>query len=337
MIILILIDIAVMLYIYFKYYKFPETIKENTTDIKDKNSMLIGYIYDKGTNNNFDLILAEIIELNIKGYVIIEYDTKGIDKYNYIIKQNIDISANELNKEEMLILNFLFPIKMEITKNELEEKLNNTFLSYNTQFNEIGEILNNQLVKENIIDVNKKKKLTKKSKQYILISIVSILLVSILGIINILNVTSLYMLIYILEKVVSSVLLIKASVYTDKGQKLKYEIDSYKIKLEKEEFLMNNNTMKDIVLKKEFANSIALHIKTQAKEAFIDDNMTKEATKISKNTIMNVGIGLAIIILIALILSKITLLLPRGLVFWLYLGIALAVACVADITLYKKK
>lgn len=337
MIILILINIAIIVYIYLKYYKITENLNNSNEKIDDKDSIIIGYINDGGFNNNFDLILSEIIQLNIKGYIIIEYTKENIDKYNYTIKQNIDISSNKINKYEMLLLNFLFSKKMEITKNELEEKLSNTFSSYNTQFNEIEEILNRHLSEQNIIDEVKQKELNKKTKKYIKISIILIILVSILGALGILKNSLLYMSMYILEIIVSSVLLFKASIYTIKGQKIKYNIEKYKIELENQEFLSGKNTMQQIVLKKEFADSIALHINTQAKRAFIDDKMIKDATKVSKKTIINVLIIFTILILIGLIVSKIAILLPKEAVVWVYIILAITIACVADITLYKKK
>ena len=251
--------------------------------------------------------------------------------------QNIDINSDKLNKYEMLILNFLFHNKMEITKNELEEKLSNTFSSYNIQVNEIEGLINKQLIEENVIDKVKQSKLTKEAKTYIKASIVLILLVSILIGFRILENSPLYMLIYFLEKVISSVMLLKANIYTNKGQILKYNIDSYKIKLKNQEFLTNKNTMEDIVLKKDFANSIALHINTGAKNAFIDNKITKEAIKISMKTIINILIIFAILILVGLIIAIITNLLPKGAIFWVYLIFAISVACVADVTLYKKK
>lgn len=333
MVILILINIVIIVYIYLKYYKLPKDIENTFENVENKDSIIIGYINDGGFNNNFDLTLAEIIELNIKGYIIIEY----IDKYNYTIKQNIDIGSDKLNKYELLILNFLFPNKMEITKSELEEKINNTFSSYNTQVNEIEKMLNKQLIEENIIDKFKQNELAKKTKKYIKISIILILLVSILTVFKVLGFSLLYMLIYILEKIISSIMLLKANIYTAKGQILKYNIDSYKIKLENKEFLTSKSTMENIVLKKEFANSIALHINTQAKNAFIDDKIIKEATKISIKTVINILIGFIILIILGLIIAIITKLLPKEAIFWVYLILAISVACVADVTLYKKK
>lgn len=337
MVILILINIAIIIYIYLKYYRFPKNINNTTEKVEDIDSIIIGYINDRGFNNNFDLILAEIIELNIKGYIIIEYGKENINKYDYIIKQNITIESDKLNKYEILLLNFLFLKKTEITKAELEEKLKNTFYSYNIQFNEIKEVLNNRLIEQNIIDEVKQKNLTKKTKKYIIISIVLIILLGIVNVIKFSEISLMYMLMYILEKVVSTVLLLKASIYTTKGQILKYNIDKYKIELENKEFLTNKNTMEEIVLNKEFANSIALHIKTQAKKTFVDDKMIKDATKISKQIMFNIFSASVIILLIGLILAKIVLMVSPGAVVWIYIIMVIATACVADVTLYKKK
>ena len=95
--------------------------------------------------------------------------------------------------------------------------------------------------------------------------------------------------------------------------------------------------MQDIVYNKEFANSLALHINTLAKKTFIDDKITKEATKSAKKAIVNVLIIFTIIVLIGIILAKITMLLSIEGAFWLYLAIVIMMACIADITLYKKK
>ena len=337
MVILILVNIAIIIYIYLKYYRFPKNINNTTEKVEDIDSIIIGYINDRGFNNSFDLILAEIIELNIKGYIIIEYGKENINKYDYIIKQNITFESDKLNKYEILLLNFLFLKKTEITKAELEEKLKNTFYSYNIQFNEIKEVLKNRLIRQNIIDEITQRDLTKKTKKYIIISIVLIILLGIVNVIKFSEISLMYMLMYILEKVVSIVLLLKASIYTTKGQILKYNIDKYKIELENKEFLTNKSTMEEIVLNKEFANSIALHIKNQAKKAFIDDKMIKDATKISKQIMFNIFSASVIILLIGLILAKIVLIISPGAVVWIYIIMAIVTACVADITLYKKK
>lgn len=328
MLIFILINIITILYICLKYYKSNQIILDE--NIKNKDSIMIGYINDNGFNNDFDLILAEIIELNIKGYITIEYIEDNFDKYNYNIKQNVPTWSDNLNRYEMLTLNFLFQNKTEITRMELEEKLKNTFSSYNVQFNEVNSLLDKQFKKENIIDEAKQKAFSKKVKIYIIISIILVLLISILGLSKIIEFPLLYILVYILEKAFLTVLLLKIKLYTDTGKNIKDSINNYKTQLKEKEFLINRNTMKDIVLNKEFADSIALHINTQAKEVFIDNKLVQEARKMSKKQAINVLIIFAIIILSGAIVGAITLIIPSNLVFWFYLIIVMTMACIAD-------
>lgn len=335
MIILILINILFIIYVYVKYYRF--SITQVNKKIEDEDSILIAYIQDNGIHNNVDLILAQIIELNIKGYIKIEYNKENIDKYNYIIKQNIPINSNELKKHELLVMNFLFDNKIEITKKELEEKLSNTFKLYNIQFNDLGKILNDKLINEGIIDKEKQERISKTLKKYIKISTIIIPIIFVASIFKIIQSSLLYLLIYILEKLVIGILISKASYYTNEGQSLKYKIDSYKIQLTNKEFLNSNSKMEDIVKNGKFANSLALHIDTQAKQAFINSSIIKNATKVSKKAIIIGFIFLGIITLVGLVLSIITRLIPKEAIFWLYLMIAIIVAGVADVTLAKKK
>ena len=83
MIILVLINIIFIVCVYLKYYKFPKDI--DVDNIENEESIVIGYVNDLNFNNNFDLILAEIIELNVKGYIKISYNKDSIQKYDYII------------------------------------------------------------------------------------------------------------------------------------------------------------------------------------------------------------------------------------------------------------
>lgn len=335
MIILVLINIIFIVCVYLKYYKFPKDI--DVDNIENEEPIIIGYVNDLNFNNNFDLILAEIIQLNIKGYIRINYNKDSIQKYDYIVSQNVDIASAKLSKYELMTLNFLFSNKLELTKQELEEKLNNIYRLYNIQFNEVEKILNKKIIEENIIEEKKQKKLTKITKWCIKISILLVLIISILNAIGIVTFSRIYMLLYIFEKIVLCMLISRANAYTDKGKILKYNIEKYKMQLQDEEFLTEKNTMQDIVLNKEFADSIALHINTQAKEVFIDNKISKDTNKIYKKTII---IVLAIIIsffLAILIISRIMMALPKGVIIWIYIIMAISAACVADITLAYKK
>ena len=120
-------------------------------EIQELDSAIISYINDNGIKNNFDIILAKIIELNIKGHLSIIYKKDNLDKYNYKIVQNIDYNAHDLNKFEIIVLRFLFQSKMEITKEELEEKLKNSFQSYNVQYNELERVIKEECINEKLI------------------------------------------------------------------------------------------------------------------------------------------------------------------------------------------
>lgn len=337
MIILILINIIFIVCVYLKYYKFPKGINDTLDKIKDKDSIMLGYVNDLNFNNNFDLILAEIIELNIKGYIKISYNKESIQKYDYIITQNVDMASAKLSKYELMTLNFLFSNKMELTKQELEEKLNNIYSLYNIQFNEIEKILNKKIIEENIINEKKQKQLAKITKWSIKISILLVLIISMLNAIGAITFSRIYIIIYIFEKISLCTLISKANAYTDKGKILKYNIEKYKLELQNKEFLTEKNMMQDVVLNKEFANSIALHINTQAKEAFVDNKISKDTNRIYKKTII---IALSIIILFflaILIISRIMMILPKTAIVWIYIIMAISAACVADITLTYKK
>lgn len=332
MIVLIFINIAVIVYIYLKYYNFPKNENSTKEKIEEMDPIIIGCINDKGFNNNFDLILAEIVNLNIKGYLKIEYDREDINAYNYIIKQNFDMEVDNIKKYELIILNFLFSEKMEISKNELEEKLINTFNSYNVQYNDLQKVLQDELIKQYIIDEYKIKKLKKVSKIYRRVSILSIIILLTLKTFLFTKISALSVLIYILEKVISNILLLKSSNYTDKGEMLRNDIISYKTEIEKQEFLVDKKTMNQIILDKRFANSIALHINTQAKKIFIDDKLLQNATKSSKKVLLKILIVLSIFILIGIILQKITKSITKDGIIWLYIMLTIIIAFSADVT-----
>lgn len=332
MLILIFINIVIIVWIYLKYYNLPK--KENTTKekIEEIDPIIIGCINDRGFNNNFDLLLSEIVNLNIKGYIKIEYDREDINAYNYTIKQNFDMEVDDIKKYELIILNFIFSDKMEISKSELEEKLINTFNSYNVQYNDLQEVLQEELIKQYIIDEYKNRELKKVYKIYKRVSMLSIIILLTLKTFLFTKISLLSVLIYTLEKVISNLLLLKANNYTDKGEMLRNDIIAYKTEIEKQEFLVDEKTMNQIIIDKRFANSIALHINTQAKKIFIDDKMLQNATKNSKRVIVKIIIVLSVIALIGIILQKVTKSITKDGIIWLYIMLAIIIAFSADVT-----
>lgn len=333
MLILIVVNIFIIGVIYLKYYnKSPKQYITPNDKIKEMNPIKLGYINDRGFNNTYDLILAEIVNLNIKKYIKIEYDKNDISKYNYLIKQNLEVDLNGIEKHEIILLNFLFSKKTELSRIELEEQIINTFNTYNVQYNDLQKVLQKELIQNNIIDEYKDKELNKVTKTYKRISMLVVMLILIAKLFIFTEISSLGILIYIIEKIISNILIIRASRYTKKGEELRNSIIEYKNDIKNKEFLVDKNTMEQVVLEKEFADSMALHIKTQAKSAFIDDKISKEATKKSEIITFKTVIVLCAIIVTGIVLQKITKSITRDGVLWLYMMLAILVAFAADIT-----
>lgn len=221
---------------------------------------------------------------------------------------------------------------MEISKSELEEKLINTFNSYNVQYNDLQEVLQEELIKQYIIDEYKNRELKKVYKIYKRVSMLSIIILLMLKTFLFTKISLLSVLIYTLEKVISNLLLLKANNYTDKGEILRNDIIAYKTEIEKQEFLVDEKTMNQIIIDKRFANSIALHINTQAKRIFIDDKMLQNATKNSKRVMVKIIIVLSVIALIGIILQKVTKSITKDGIIWLYIMLVIIIAFSADVT-----
>lgn len=330
MLIIVLINIAIIICIYLRHYHFLDEIINTEEKVDEIDPILMGFIHDRGLCNNYDLILAEIVNLNIKKYIIIEYDKNDISKYNYTIKQNYYMENHNIEKYDLIILDFLFSQKSEISRSEFENKIIDTFGSYNVQYNQLQKVLQEKLFEQSIIDTIKKKTLNKLLKIYKRISItIATLLLSLKIFVNV-EIPTLLLLIYILEILVSIILLLKASNYTDKGEIIRNNIVKYKSILENKEFLVNKKEMNEILLEREFANSIALHINSDAKESFIS-GILKNTMSSRKNIFFKLSIIIFAIILFTIILQKVTLALNKDGIILLYSFLALIIASSADI------
>lgn len=345
MIVLILFNIGIILWIYFNFYKEDKELEIFDENIEDIEPLEMGYINDRKLSNNFDLILAEIINLNIKGYLDIEYN--GNKTYNndyYIIKQRFDNPNNNISNYELLILKFLFSKKTEISKNELE-KMIERFDSYDIRFNELEEGIENKLIKENVISKSKKEKIQNIKKVYKRISFLLIIILLILKIANsqtmssnyivmyILQTISLsYIIIYILETIITYILILKADYYTNKGKNLKRQIINYKKQILNKEFLTDNKSMAEIVNKKEFANSLALHINTVAKDTFVYNKITDNIASKSKKVLLEV-ISVFLVILVTFFLLRKTMVIADATgKLLIFVTLIIIIAAWADIT-----
>ena len=344
MLVLILFNIGIILWIYFNFYKENKELETYDENIKNIEPLEMGYINDRRLSNNFDSILAEIINLNIKGYLDIEYNGDKTYNDDYIIKQRFDTPTNNINNYELLILKFLFSKKTEITKNELE-KMIECFDSYDIQFNELEDGIENKLITENVISKSKKEKIQNIKKVYKRISFLLIIILLILNITNsraissnyiimyILQTMSLgYIIIYILEIIITYILILKADFYTNKGKNLKSQIVNYKKEILNKEFLIDNKSMAEIVNEKEFANSLALHINTVAKDTFVYNKITDNMASKSKKVLLKV-ISVFLVILVAfLLLRKAILTVDSTGKFFIFVTLIIIIAAWADIT-----
>ena len=117
---------------------------------------LIGYIENKW-GNSVDWIFAEILELNRKGYILIDYQMKEGEQLDYTIKKLGGKSISKLKNYELTTYRILFENSDQITKSELEEKLKSTFEkeeNINIKSFSIRNEIEDELVKEEIIDAN---------------------------------------------------------------------------------------------------------------------------------------------------------------------------------------
>ena len=344
MLVLILFNIGIILWIYFNFYKENKELETYYENIKNIEPLEMGYINDRRLSNNFDSILAEIINLNIKGYLDIEYNGDKTYNDDYIIKQRFDTPTNNINNYELLILKFLFSKKTEISKNELE-KMIECFDSYDIQFNELEDGIENKLITENVISKSKKEKIQNIKKVYKRISFLLIIILLILNITNSRAISSNYIItyalqtmslgyiiIYILEIIITYILILKADFYTNKGKNLKSQIINYKKEILNKEFLTDNKLMAEIVNEKEFANSLALHINTVAKDTFVYNKITDNMARKSKKVLLKV-ISVFVVILIAfLLLRKAILTVDSTGKFFIFVILIIIIAAWADIT-----
>ena len=332
MLILILINIIIIIWIYFKYYHFEQNYKFYKEKIEELNPAILGYINDDKIYNHYDLILAEILELNKKEYIKIEYVKDDISKHNYIIKQNLEKDIGTLKKHEMIVMNFLFKEKTEISRLELEEKAKTTWDLYNIEYNQFEEQLKQELDKQGFIDLEKIKETKELSKKYKRNSIIFIIIIFIINLF--IKTNSIYIPIYIFEKLVSIIMLSHITCYTDKGIALKNGLIEYKQELEKEEFLVDKKVMDEVIYERRFINSVALHIKTQAKKAFINDQILENSKKIIKKVCIGVTIAVVILFIFVaaiLIIFKNMTMSPEG-YFWFFTIWAIIIAAVTDVT-----
>lgn len=267
MIFVIIINILLIIWIYKKYIYIPQVHDGSSEDIEKLDPALIGYIDDKN-GNSIDWILSEILDLNRKGYIEIEYVRKDIDEYEYIMRKKDNIEISQLKKYELTAYRFLFSESDEITMTELEEKILRSMqaeIDVNVKSFSIRSEIEEELIKQHIIDYPAKEILSILKKVYMMLILIVICLVK--------NIELLQGIILFIESIIVFFMMSKAIPFTRKGKNLYSKIQHYKKELEYNEILKEKKIMHNILLERTYANSIALHIMSEARKEFIHDEL----------------------------------------------------------------
>lgn len=270
MIYLIIVNIILIIWLYRKYIYMPNCVDENYRELEEMDSALIGYI-DNEDANSIDWILAEILELNRKDYVNIEYVKIDVDKYNYVIKRKKEKDISKLKKYELTAYRFLFDELDEVSIDYLEEKIKVSITKQrDTQVKSLSirKEIEEELENQNI--VNKNLKAIQKIMQtaYVIITLVAILVTE--------GKQLLTSFLLLIETIVILYILYDGRPFTKKGKELKSKVLKYKKSLDENELLKEKKIVHNMLLEKHYADAIALHIPTVAKEEFINDELQEK-------------------------------------------------------------
>ena len=273
MIFIIIINILLIIWIYKKYIYIPKIFDESSVQINELDPALIGYIDDRN-GNSIDWILSEILSLNKKGFIEIEYVREDIDKYEYIMKKKDNIELSQLKKYELTAYRFLFSESDEISMTELEEKILRSMqaeIDVNVKSVSIRNEIEEELIKQNIIDYRAKEILSILKKVYFMLILISICLIE--------NIQLVQGGILFVESIIVFLLMLNATPFTKKGKSLYSRIQHYKKELEYNEILKEKKIMHNILFEKIYLDSIALHIMSEARKEFIHDELIQKNIK----------------------------------------------------------
>lgn len=269
-------------------------ININNEFIEKLDSALIGYI-DNENGNTVDWLLAEILELNRKKYITIDYLKTGIDKYEYIIRKNKEMDIQNLEKYEMTAYRLLFDYCDELTMHELEERIKKDILKVrdtNVKGFSIKKEIEEKLIEIELLDYKSKKILHFIQIIYMLFAVIFIFYIKqietyIATIVSI----QLLLIIFIAKK---------ARPFTLFGKQIYTTIKKYKKTLKENDLLKDKKIIHNVLLEKEYSNAIALHLTEEAKKEFINDEIIK---KESENMFLSLMYYIGIVIYIFCYLS----------------------------------
>jgi len=267
MIYLIILNFILIIWLYIKYIHIPHKAN-NLNEIIDKlDPALIGYI-DNENGNPIDWILAEVMELNRKKYITIEQIRIGVDKYYYKIRKNKEKDITELEKYELTAYRLLFDFCDEVTMEELEVGIKQNIIKARDAFVKGFSIRNE--IEEKLEELEMFGPKIKKHLKIFgnLYSLITILIASLIKNIEISMVA-----VFLIQTLIIFLILKKSRGLTVFGRMVSKVVKQYKAQLEDNDLLKTKKLAHNIVLEKEYANAVALHIMNNAEEEFINDEL----------------------------------------------------------------
>lgn len=298
MIIVIIVNLILIAWLYYEYIYIPKSFNQDFKEMQELDSAIIGYMDDRW-GNSVDWIFAEILELYKKGYIVIEYEIKEAGQFDYIIKKVEEKKVVKLKNYELTTYRILFENSSQITKKELEQKLQETFEkeeNINIKSFSIRNEIVEELIQIGLLDKNKQAILRYVKRIYMIICIVLLITLK--------EQNALYMALFLIQTVITLYVCSKGRAFTNKGKKIKSKIEDYKQRLESNKLLEQKEIVDFMLQEKDYINSIALHIDSNSKQGLIETEIIDGSAKTTNNLILNIlFIALLIVIYIIELLS----------------------------------
>ena len=269
MLVLIIINFLFILFIYVKYIKTPKSKPNDYEEIKKMDSALIGYIDDKW-GNALDWTISEVLELNRKGYITIEYaDNENAN--GYIIKKLKDNIIN-LKTYEANAYRILFEKSNVITMRELEEKL-----KYNQEIEKIVNV-KSMSIRNEVEDEAINLELVNKTSEKIINALKRIYPIAVIIALFFLKETNIFIITGLLvESILTIFAFSNTNALTKNGKLIKSKINNYTNYLLENKLLQSTKIVDYILMEKDYINSIALHINSEARMELITEELVENS------------------------------------------------------------
>lgn len=297
MIYILLINIILIFWIYRKYVYIPKNI-EQTIEVQELEPALLSCIYNEN-GNSLNWILAEILDLNRKDYIDIEYNKKDINQYEYVYSKKENVDVSKMKKYEIAAYRLLFDENRnnKITMDELENlvvKSKSKEKDANVKSLSIKTEVIEELIKLGIIDEKSQKCLKMIKIIYLFLIIISVVLLIKA------QIDPIILTIFLIENITIFTIANNGRAFSSYGKKVYRKVKEYRNYLEENELLKDRELVYQIVSEKYYIDAVALHLTEQAQKEFINDELKAKQIK-------DVAVILILIILIILYVLQLIL------------------------------